>query len=601
MIPLRQLMAELRQRHVFRVAGVYAAVGFVLLQVADLVVTPLRLPAWTMPMAILLVVLGFPIALVLSWALELTPEGIRRAPPSTLMADKPLRRRLAVLLLVGGTTALLGGIAIHLGRGAPDEALRSIAVLPFADMSLNRDQGYFSDGLAEELTAALSRVDGLRVAARTAAFQFREGGADPGEVGRRLQVGAILEGSVRRDADQLRVTVRLVDVSTGYELWTETYHRRMTDIFAVQADIAREVLNALRFPPMNATFRTGTLNAAAYDHLLRGNHHLARRTPDDTRRAIAEYEAATLADRTAATPLFRQAYAALIHVDWGWIHPDMTMDALLDRAAALIDRGLEMEPRSAEGWLARAYLNAMADPFAMRGAVEAFEQSLALDARSAEAWHQYGQTLMVLGRLDDAMAAYHRVLRTEPQRSMTLVPMAAIALQRGDLDEALFWADSAVAIDPANSYARANRARAYLAAGHAARGLAEAEFAVSIDEGHAVTVSTTLAMALARTGEQDRAREVFDAALSAAGADSLSAVDAQFLAMAAAALGEVDAAIALLQRARPKGAWFLFYLQSPCSPTCGAMHASASSSAPPRFAAGAAELPAAADTPGTSR
>jgi adenylate cyclase len=563
MTPLHQLLAELRERHVIRVAAVYAAVGFVLLQVTDLVVAPLRLPAWTMPLVILLVVLGFPIALVLSWALELTPGGVRRAPPSTLLADKPVRRRLSALLLVGGTTALLGGMAVHLARGAPDEALRSIAVLPFADMSLNRDQGYFSDGLAEELTAALSRVEGLRVASRTAAFQFRDGGADPGEVGRRLQVGTILEGSVRREADQLRVTVRLIDVRDGYELWTEMYQRRMTDIFAVQADIAREVLNALRFPPLNAAFNTGTLNAAAYDHLLRGNYHLARRTPEETRRAIAEYEAAANADPTAATPLFRQAYAALIHADWGWAHPEMTTAALLDRATALISRGLAMAPRSAEGWLARAYLAVLTDPFTMGGAVEAFEQSLALDARNAEAWHQYGQTLMVLGRFDDAMAAYHRALRTEPQRAMTLVPMAAMAAFRGEHDEAVLWADSAVAIDPGNSYARATRARAYLAVGQPARGLEEAEIAAGIDQGHAVPVTTTLAMALAAAGEHDRARTVFHAARAAAGTDSLSATDGAFLALAATALGDFDAAVTLLERARPPGAWFWFYLQNP--------------------------------------
>jgi adenylate cyclase len=566
MTPFRRLITELRERKVFRAAGAYLAAAFVTIQVADLLVVPLALPLWTMRLVILLLAVGFPVVIALSWTLEVTGGGVRRAPSGEVQPeDMRLRRR--VLAGVIGVVALLvaGSITAWAVRDDVREvAARSIAVLPFVDLSPAGDQRYFSDGLTEELTIALSRVDGLQVAARTAAFQFEGASADLTDVAQRLNVTTVLEGSVRRADDQLRVTVRLVDVATGFELWTQVYNRLLSDVFAVQEDIAREVLNALRFPEaQSALTHPGTRNLEAYDQLLRGNHLLARRTPDGVRGAIASYEAAARADPGFATPQFRQAYAYLIYADWGWRHPELDAGELLRRAAALIDAGLALEPASAEGWLARAYLHVLRDPFGMAGALAAFERSLSLDGSSAEAWHQYGQTLMVLGRFDDAAAAYHRALRAEPQRSMTLVPLAAIALYRGHTDEALRWADSALAIDPANSYARAGRARIHLAAGNVLRARADAEVAAGVGSAHAIPVTATLAAALALSAATEEARAAFEEALRLAGSDTLPVVDAPYMAMAAAALGDRDQAVALLRRARPQGAWFWFYLQTP--------------------------------------
>ncbi|HEX6309902.1 MAG TPA: tetratricopeptide repeat protein [Longimicrobiales bacterium] len=562
---LQRFISELRRRRVTRIAAAYAAAAFVLVQVTDLVVDPLRLPDWTMTLVILLVALGFPIALILSWALELTPDGVRRTPSDASSEGTGAQRRLALGAIVVVAVVTIGAATVWvLRRSPPATAIRSIAVLPFVDLSPAGDQRYFSDGLAEELTVALSRVDGLEVAARTAAFQFGGAGADLAEVGRRLNVTSVLEGSVRRADDRLRVIVRLVEVNSGYERWTRTYDRRVSDVFVVQEEIAQEVLNALRFPETEERLVSpGTENLAAYDHLLRGNHHLSRRTPEEVRSAIAEYSAAATADPRLAAALFRQAYALLIYADWGWSHPELSPEEMLRRAGELLARGLELDPASAEGWLARAYLNVVADPLYLRGALEAFERSLALDSRSAEAWHQYGQTLMVLGRFDDAAAAYHRALRVEPHRSMTLVPLAAMDLYGGRIANALRWADSAVAIDPANSYARASRARIHLAAGDTDRARSEAELAAGIDQGHAIPVITTLAASLARAGARDSALATLDTALAIAGDGDLSATDAANLAIAATALGDADRAIALLRRARPQGAWFWFYLQTP--------------------------------------
>ena len=311
---------------------------------------------------------------------------------------------------------------------------------------------------------------------------------------------------------------------------------------------------------LNASDETGIV---AYDHLLRGDIYLSARTPDDVMRGIEQYALAAAVAPESAEPLFREAYAWLLYADWGWQHATMDNDAMLARADSLIRRGLAVAPRSAYGLLALGYLRVLRDPDRHSGALEAFEQSLEADPASIEAWHQYGQALMVLDRYDDAARAYQRALALEPRRAMTLVPLGAMALYEREYDEALMWSDSAVSVAPANSYARASRARILLAAGDTAAARAEAELASGVDQGHAVPVQATLAAVYAAAGDHDRARDVYDA-VPKPGPDALiSTVEASSLAMAALAVGDTAAALDFVSRGRPRGAWFRFYLRAP--------------------------------------
>ncbi|HEU5208395.1 MAG TPA: protein kinase, partial [Longimicrobiales bacterium] len=301
----------------------------------------------------------------------------------------------------------------------------------------------------------------------------------------------------------------------------------------------------------------------AYDNLLRGDMYLAARTPADVLRAVEQYSAAARATPASAEPLFREAYAWLIYSDWGWQHPQMSAGAVLDSADALIGRGLAMEPRSAEGLLGLGYLRALRDPVRLDGALEAFEQSLAIDDDNVEAWHQYGQSLMVLGRFREAEQAYRRALALEPRRAMTLVPLGAMALYERRFDDARAWADSAVAVAPANSYARASRARILLAAGDTGAARAEARLATGVDQGHAVPVRATLVAVLAAAGDLDAARAVQAELVQAATDERYTPLGATSRAMAALAVGDTARAVELVTRARPRGAWLRFYLQAP--------------------------------------
>ena len=232
---LRTTLSEFRRRRVFRVAVAYLIVGWLLVQVAEATFEPLGLPPWSSRLLIVLLALGFVLACVLAWIYDVQPHGIERTPalpePIAANGDTPTRR--ATDAVPPQPVAL-----------PPPEA--SVAILPFSDMSEGGDQDYFCDGLAEEILNALAKVRGLHVASRTASFRFRDGSATPADIGRELHVAAIVEGSVRKAGDRVRVTAQLVNASNGYHLWSENFDRNLADIFAIQEEIARNVVNAVR-------------------------------------------------------------------------------------------------------------------------------------------------------------------------------------------------------------------------------------------------------------------------------------------------------------------------------------------------------------------
>ena len=218
----RNFLQQLRKRKVIRVGIAYIVVGWLMMQIGEVTFEALGLPAWALTLLIVLVLLGFPIALVLAWAFEVTPEGIRKDSAGQVAAEPE-----------------------EDGPPELDRAAPSIAVLPFVDMSELGDQGYFCEGIAEEILNALGKVANLRVASRMTAFRFGGQAADVREVGRRLNVQTVLEGSVRKSGDRLRVTAQLVKTADGYHLWSRQYDRGLEDIFHIQEEIAGSIAGAL--------------------------------------------------------------------------------------------------------------------------------------------------------------------------------------------------------------------------------------------------------------------------------------------------------------------------------------------------------------------
>ena len=281
------LFSELKRRNVVRVAVAYLVIGWVLAQIAELVLPTFGAPEWVLKTLIFLFILGLPVALFFSWAYELTAQGVKKT--AEVDDDDSITHstgRKLDFVIIGALVLALGYFAWDKFGGEPaetgeSEGLRSIAVLPFVNMSADPEQEYFSDGISEELLNVLAKVPGLRVAARTSSFQFKGENRDVAEIARQLRVAHVIEGSVRKSGTRLRITAQLIDAEEGFHIWSETYDRELDDIFAIQDEIAHAIVEALVerlgltapvVPKVQAAAST-----EAYEAYLLGIHEMEKR------------------------------------------------------------------------------------------------------------------------------------------------------------------------------------------------------------------------------------------------------------------------------------------------------------------------------------
>jgi adenylate cyclase len=324
MANLRNFLAELKRRRVIQVAVVYAVAGFAVIEAADVILPRLQIPDWTVTLVVVLIVLGFPIALVLAWAYDITPEGVQRTEP-----------------LSPGGEAADGEEPAAAAVSEPPEGRRSIAVLPFVDMSPEHDQEYFSDGISEELINALTKLEGLRVAARTSAFAFKGANQSIQTIGEKLKVETVLEGSVRKAGNRLRITAQLVNVSDGYHLWSEQYDRELDDVFAVQSDISRNIVDVLKVKlvgeegPPAITLPSG--DPRAYELYLKGRYQWNKRTGAGLKKAIEYFERAIEGDPNNAPAYAGLADSYAILGIYGAIPPNVAMPKAREAALKALE------------------------------------------------------------------------------------------------------------------------------------------------------------------------------------------------------------------------------------------------------------------------
>lgn len=435
-------LAELRRRKVFRVAAVYGTAAFVALQVADLVFPRLGLPEWTVTLVVAIGLAGLPIALGLAWALEATPDGVRRTESATAqelaaIAALPRARRWpAAAAALAGLALLAGGAWWTLRPAGPRTAVYdSIAVLPFANLSGDPSDDYFGEGLAEEVLNALAGIQGLKVAARTSSFAFKGARVDIRAIGDTLDVATVLEGSVRRSEGRIRITAQLVDASTGYHLWSRTYDQPLSELFSVQDAITAEIVGALR-PQLSPAatedlFRGGTDNVRAYDLYLQGRQKWATRDTELLRQAVLHFEEAVALDSS-----FALAWSGLADAldALAWRAPDALVRIPEARRAAQI--ALSLEPRLAEGW---ASLGVLATDFDRDwGLAElALRRAVQLKPSYAEAHHWLGDVYRLSGRPAQSLESNRIAMQLNPL-SRTYVWACARALaETGRFAEAL--------------------------------------------------------------------------------------------------------------------------------------------------------------------
>jgi len=447
----QRFFAELKRRKVFQVAAVYGAAMFGVLQAADVLVPALHLPEGLITVVAVLGLVGFPVALAVAWTYERSAAGLVRtedAAPGELtqiLAAPPAKRWPVGLAAAAGTALLLVGGWLALGRPASGEvetagpvsgnaavsdSTVSIAVLPFEDMSEGGDKEYFSDGLSEELIDVLVRVNGLRVAARTSSFAFKESAADIRTIADSLGVQTVLEGSVRASGDRLKITAQLIQASDGFHLWSETYERQLTDVFDVQEEIAAAISDALLGTlglDHQTDFRVARTDIEAYEQYLLGRAFVSQRG-QALRRAEEHFRAAIAIDS-----MYAPAWGGLAEVYAVYpYYVDMPIEEALADAEDAARRALELDPLSASARVALG--SVLRERRHWADAERELLKALELSPESAEAHGEYSQYLGYVRRLDEASVYADRALALDPLSDHKLGIAGAYALMAGDTD-----------------------------------------------------------------------------------------------------------------------------------------------------------------------
>ena len=464
-IAMSGFFEEVRRRKVYRVATAYIVAAGAIIQIASAVFPAWDLPGWSLRLAIAFLLIGFPIALILAWAYDITPQGIEVTPrvPGTH------RRLNFVLLIVAGLAAsAIAGWFLLLPRASAGKIDKSIAVLPFQNLSDEKENAYFADGMQDDILTNLSKIGDLKVISRTSVMSYREGTRNAHDIGKALGVATLLEGSVRRSGNRVRVNVQLINAENDAHIWAEDYDRDLNDVFAIQSDLAQKIVAALQArlsPNEKAQLdRRPTENSKAYLLYLEAEQYAAE--PDvfseTSRKAEELYEQAIALDRK-----FAEAFAGLSMIEsWAYHTVDPT-PRRLEKARSTAEEALRLQPNLSEGHLALGYYyyygthdyeRALAEFETARGgrpnesqaylAIAAiqrregkwteslanFEKAAALDPRNPKVLHNLGFTYLAMRNYAAADNIYDRMIAATPQSFNARALKGVVAIfARGDI------------------------------------------------------------------------------------------------------------------------------------------------------------------------
>jgi TolB-like protein/Flp pilus assembly protein TadD len=484
----RNFFAELKRRNVYKVAVAYAVVAWLLMQIASQIFPFFEIPNWVVRLVVILLIIGFPIALIIAWAFEVTPEGIQRTEAADAAGQRSRGVAWIYVVLIGAVLSVglffvgryTAGHATarpateELRRGKRSEPAtaspdKSIAVLPLVNESGDPKDEYFSDGLSEELIAALAQINGLKVIGRSSSFRFKDRKEEPRAIGEKLGVSTLLDGTVRKQGDRVRIVAELVNAADGIQLWTRTFDRELKDIFAVQEEIARAVAESLKVTLLGSqdwpTQRGASTNVEAHNAYLQGHFHFQRRNLEDFRKAVSYFDEAIRLDpdyalayaerseawsligdltgqRATAWPKAKSdaekavaiaPYLAEAHAALGWVR--FFVDWKFAEGLSELKRAKELSPANptANDLLARVIVYLGQVDEAERHARHAVE----LDPLSVTAQGNLGRVLFFAGKLDDADAVARKAAELQPAAAGNHRYQVLVAVQRGDGETAL--------------------------------------------------------------------------------------------------------------------------------------------------------------------
>jgi serine/threonine-protein kinase len=444
---------ELKRRHVYRVAVVYAVVAWLLTQIATQVFPFFEIPDWGIRLVVLAIVIGFPVALILAWAFELTPEGIKRAEDVDLTKNSAGRNGRTWIWITATAAILAAGLFVggifNLFHAKPNAAAtanddKSIAVLPLVNESGDQTQEYFSDGLSEELINGLGQIHELRVMGRNSSFHFKGKTDDSRAIGQALGVANLLEGSVRKDGDRVRINVELVDAADGSQRWSQTYDRDLKDIFATQEEIAKSVGDQLRVALLGteaiSLAHPSNGNLAAYNAYLNGQYLYEQFNLDSATKALSFLKEATRLD-----PRYAEAYALKARA-WeliGIIREAEGKEAF-ENARRAATTALSLKPNLAMAHAALGYIYIFAD-WNLKAAED--EISLVHDKDSI-VLRDLSIIRNIQWRAEEAVALNKEAISLDPVHAVLYSDLASSLISVGQLDQAKVAARKAVELQP---------------------------------------------------------------------------------------------------------------------------------------------------------
>jgi adenylate cyclase len=558
------IIAELKRRNVFRVGAAYVIVAWILIEVASVILPTFKTPEWVMQAFTTLVILGFPLALIVAWAFELTPEGIKRE--TAVDSTEPVTRKARSKL----DFAIIGLLAIAVVYFAVDKFVleaeleqtkvastqvpavepvareRSIAVLPFTNLSDDASNEYFSDGISEELLNTLTRVTSLRVASRTSSFSFKGTNTAIPDIAAQLNVNHILEGSVRKAGNRVRITAQLIDVASDSHLWSDTYDRELDDIFSIQKEIAEKIVAELT-QSLNAggiiahSMTPPTTDTAAYEIYLQGRYLLALRGSENLSEAARLFEQAVEMDSS-----FAAAYGALGKTLSLLPIYQLGSDSssLTEKSEAAIDAALRLDPDQTEALLARGR-NAMYFRLDWDAARVAFEHALRVSPNDAEVHNLYGDYFSEIGDFANAEKFERRAMELDMLSDVHARDLAGLMRSMGRYDEALLYAQRALELHvSAEGYYQLVLSQLGLKNFEAAReAVLQMEALPGVDPGWHLLMWTAYYHA---QQDWDRARPYYEKLKEAAYSDKMSAV---FTAEFALDIDGIETALELMELA----------------------------------------------------
>ena len=533
------LFGELKRRRVFRALVGYGIAAFAVLQIVEPITHGLHWPDAMLSYVVVALAAGFPVVVALAWIFDVKAGRIERAPAARLRG-LPLA---AVVIAIGAAAAAPGLLYFFVVRSPARivSAPASIAVLPFVNMSSDKESDYFSDGITEELINALAHVKGLRVTSRTAVFALRGKNLGIRELGEELKVGTLLEGSVRRDGNALRITAQLIGVSDGYHLWSNTYDRELKGIFAVEDEIARSIAAALQRTLVGV--KAPTTDLKAHDLYLKGRYFWNKRTGEGLRRSVVFFEDAIRHDPNYALAYCGLADALALRVEYDNGRPS----EVLPKAKEAALRALQLEPGLGEAHAALGNIALFQNDWTASLAENHKALEVNPNYMMAQKW--IGNTLMFTGHQEEARVAFERALQMDPTSLIASSNVGETYFFERDYPKAIEQLSKTLEMDPEFQQARIDLARAYSSQGKHTEALAQ------VDRLHLVAATVRELLRATVLARADRREEALGLARDLEARSAREPLDPVAFAAVWIALGDHDKALALLGRACADHEW----------------------------------------------